>query len=277
MWSCKNCIILVLSAALAGCLVYIFWPRDQDPVPVLPSIAIAGPADAQVLHQYIDSAGSQHVVINADVNEIQRSELNRAAAPIAQLIKAKMDSVAAAMDVKLKNLNGYTAVVFSASADSVRILRRTVDSLKRQTFYYRDKYLALTFRAGSLSDSLTASNFDFSYNVDLRTVDYDRRDKLLGLRVGRRRYFTDISSSDPRVRIKGVEKFTIARRAPAFGLRVQALASYNFTTRNYAAGAGVRLDVGDRFNAGLNYTYNFGLGSWTPIIYTKYDILQFGR
>ena len=268
-------LILIAGGATWTALHYRkLYHSATAPKPGMPHASTASAASVPIVDTYTDEAGVNHAVVETTLTQLWR---NKAVDMVNSSLRPIVDSLTASLGIKSKQLEGYTAIIATAKSDSVRILRRTVDSLKRQTFEYKDRYLKLVFRAGSTTDSLTASNFDFQYDVDLQTVDYMKRKRLFGLAIGRKQYFTDISSSDPRVRIRGVEKFSIPRRMPAFGLRVQALASYNVYTQNYAAGLGLRLDAGDRFNAGVNMTYNFGIGSVTPIIYTKYDLVQFGR
>lgn len=277
----KTLIIITLALVLVagGGIGAAFYYRGKFKAamsvnPVMPNIAQNSAAAVPIVDTYVDASGAHHTVVETTLQQLAR---NRAVDMVNSSLRPIVDSLTAALGIKTKQLEGYAAVSVTARQDNTQLKDRIIDSLKRQTFYYKDRYLSLVFRAGSPSDSLTASSFDFAYDVDLRTVDYMKRRKFLGLAIGRKQYFTDISSSDPRVRVRGVEKFTIPRRVPAFGLRVQALASYNFFTQNYAAGVGLRLDAGDRFNAGINYSYNFGLNTFTPIIYTKYDLVQFGR
>lgn len=268
-------LVLIAGGAIWSAAHYRNLYRNVTAVkPALPNSSSGSAAAVPIVDTYTDASGAHHAVVETTLQQLGR---NRAVDMVNSSLRPIVDSLKMAIGIKEKQLEGYTAITAMARQDNVQVKDRIIDSLKRQTFYYKDRYLSLVFRAGSPTDSLTASSFDFAYDVDLRTVDYMKRKKILGLAVGRKQYFTDISSSDPRVRVKGAEKFTIPRRMPPFGLRVQALASYNFFTQNYAAGLGLRLDAGDRFNAGANMTYNFGLNIWTPIIYTKYDIVQFGR
>ena len=264
-------IIAVLGLIAAVFIVLYFHERNHECPQVangtLPTLPPAAP-----LLNYKDSAGRSHVVLDRDAGE----QIDREATTVAnKVIGLVADSIGAG--IKEKNIEGAMIVKLGASRDSIRFLRRTIDSLQHQVFTYQDEYLRLTMRAPAPGDTANNGDFDFAYNADLRFVDYWKRDKVLGLNVGKKRYFTDISSSDPRMTIKGVDKFTIQRTVPQFGFRIQALAAYNFETQGYSAGAGVRFDAGDRFNAGLNYTYSFTLNKWIPITYVKYDLLQFGR
>lgn len=264
---------LLLLVAVQFAYIFYFEPpfgrRKKSVITQVADSSITVP----VISRYTDSAGVEHAVIDAHVN----AEISRQSAEFARKVEPILDSVARLANVKPSQVEGYASISFGATRDSVRFLTHTVDSLRRVTRSYRDKYLTLLVRDPVPEDTADKGNFDFAYNADLRTVDYSRKRKFLGLRIGKREYFTDISSSDPRLKIKGTERFTIQRRVPALGFRLQALTSYNLETRGQTLGLGVRFDVGDRFNTGVNYTYSFLLHDWLPTLYAKYDLLQFGR
>lgn len=270
-------ILILLAVVVVSLTMCIRLSHKNTTSGVIPDANINSPISAPILKQYKDKAGVNHVVIDPKANEIMRSEAQRVASPIADKIRRERDSLAAALALKPKQIEGYTAVIMAASQDSVRFMKRTIDSLRRLTYYYKDKYLSLVVRTSSQSDTtLVGNSFDFAYDADLRTVDYWKRRKVLGLPIGLKEYYTDISSSDPRMLIRGVEKFTVQRKMPAFGLRVQAMGAYNFLTEAYSAGLGLRLDIGD-FNTSINYLYNIQQQRFVPTLLTRYDLLQFGR
>ena len=275
----KSGIIIALLLLAGSLAIYAHTLRAANrklsakhpPMPAGPvaTSAIAVP----IIDTYVDAAGVQHAVVDASTTAQIRRETERVAAPIA----AKIDSISKAVGIKPSQLDGYTAAQFAVVRDSIAFLSRTLDAERRQTRTYKDKYLSLLVRDPVAGDTTDAGNFDFAYNADLKVVDYSTRRTFLGIPIGRRKYFTDISSSDPRLKIRGVDKLTVARNTPALGFRLQALGTYNVETRSYSAGLGVRFDIGDRFNTGVNYTYSFLRNLWVPAVYAKYDLLQFGR
>ena len=246
------------------------------PRPALPDAGTAAaPASVPIVDTYTDAAGNQHAVIaDEQTQHLIRSEALQITAPFRRVI----DSLSQALAIKPRDVEGYTAVQLKMARDSVRFLTRTIAANGVISRTFQDKYLKLTVR--DLSDSTgndSLGDFDLQYDADLKFVEYSKQKRFLGIPISRKRYYTDISSNDPRVKIKGVDKFTIQRSEPAFGLRIQALTTYNFETQSWGAGVGSRLDVGERFNLGVNYLYNFTRKDWVPAAYVKYDILQIGR
>lgn len=141
---------------------------------------------------------------------------------------------------------------------------------------FDDSYVRLRVQVPALEDTTSNGTFDLNYNADLQAVEYSTVRRVLGIPVSTRRYFTDISGSDPRMTIRGAEKFTIARRVPPLGFRVQALTTYN-PERGIGYGVGTRFDAGERFNMGANWIYSPQRTGGDFSVYAKYDLLQWGR
>ncbi len=159
--------------------------------------------------------------------------------------------------------------------DSVRHLVRTLDSQRRITRIYKDQYLTLLVRDPAPDDTTDKGKFDFTYYAELNFLNYSRRKDYFGMPIGRREFFTEITSADPRMKISGQDKLTIQRHMPALGFRIQSMSTYD--DRGLGLGLGGRMDIGDRFNAGINYLYSFKFQDWRPALYAKYDLLQLGR
>lgn len=266
-------LLTTVGAGGFGMRYYRLYKNAVKPHPPVASYSSGSAAAVPIIDSFVDATGRQHTVIGTPEAIGRR----KAEAIVNSTFKPIIDSLTRALAIRPKDIEGFTAVQMSTVRDSVKFLSRTLDSQRRQTRRYQDQYLSLLVRDPLPEDTADKGSFDFAYNADLKTVDYSRKKRILGLRIGRRQYFTDISSSDPRMTIRGVDKFTMQRRVPPLGLRIQALAGYNITNNNFSAGLGLRLDVGDRLNGGYNYTFNIDQQRWVQSVYVKYDLLQFGR
>lgn len=266
----------MLSISLA-IFMYLYFSKDCKEKEK-PSFVIEKKefSDKQIPYKkWIDINGVEHLTIDKEKTE---EKINQGALQVAsEIVGIIVDSMQIYYAVKAKNVEGIETFKFTASRDSVKYLTRIVDSLNNQVFHYKNRYFSLTSRIPSPTDLTEKGEFDYRYNAELVKLDYVKRDKIIGLRIGKRRFYTDISSTDSNMTIGGYKNYTIERKVPQFGFRLQALNAYNATTKDFSLGLGVRLDIGDKFNAGVNYNYNLGIDKWTPIIYAKYDLMQFGR
>src|SRR4051812_28559200 len=114
----KTWLILALLAGFVVSLTMcIRLTRKHNPSGVLPDATTGSAISVPFKKVYTDSAGRQHVVIDAKANEIIRSEVRRVASPIAEKIIRERDSLAIAVSLKPKQIEGYTAVIMAASRD----------------------------------------------------------------------------------------------------------------------------------------------------------------
>ena len=216
---------------------------------------------------YKDSAGNAHYIYNSVANVVTKKEAIKQLSPF-------IDSVAAALNVKSKQIETSTTIETQTKADSIPFYKKQVDSLKRLVFFYADKNLKLTVRPGNPTDSLDKGSFDFAYDADLKINQYWKRKKLLGLNIGSKQHFTDISSNDPRTTIGGLKTITVKQNLPAVGFRMGAQVNYNFSTNTFSPGIGFRFDA-NRFSLNGIYYYNTQLKQWRPVASIRYDIIQF--
>ncbi len=219
---------------------------------------------------YKDSSGVEHYQFTNNQNNYTRNEALRQSSTLLPYI----DSLARALNTKSKNIESSVTIQSETKADSTPFYKKQIDSLKRLVFFYNDKYLKLTVRTGIPTDTLDNGSFDFAYNAELNINQYFKRKKILGLSIGAKQSFTDISSSDPRTTIMGVNKFTIRQQIPSYGLRLQGLASYNFNSNSFIAGPALRYDF-DKWSLLGAYYYNFSLKDWQPVVNLRYDFIRF--
>lgn len=221
---------------------------------------------ARIIDRYVDSSGRNHAVISASENTLTAGWYKNGTAISGGLI----DTVAKALNIAKKQLQEVTQVATVNQAKALRA-EQTIDSLKRVTYFYKDKYLQLAYRpALNTLDTSDHGQFDFKYNDSLQVVQYWKRKWILGAKKS----YVDIYSYDPRTTVNGVKRLVVQQNEPTFGLRVQAVGNYSFSRKLLNVGPGIQFDV-KRFSLIGNYYYDFDASTWRPSIGARYDLIRF--
>jgi|GEM_PF-2442466 len=250
--------ILVAIVAIMGYQLYRAHRIDKDSKSVnLPKTGVS--MQAEEIARKVDEQGAEHVIY-------------KEAEPILKLIevkvedKTKVDSLLNLAGVKDKQLKSLSTVVANVQQENIQ-LKRIINNVTQDTVYaYKDKYLDLSFKRQS--DTVTFGSF--SYNFDFNSVQYWKRDWFLGAKKS----YVDIWSSDPRVKIRGVDRLQIKQVMPEFGLRVQGNAQLNPETGAFGYGPALRIDA-NRFSFQGTYTYYPQSGRWRPTISGNFDFWRF--
>lgn len=199
-------LILLLGASLIGNFFQWRAAEDWQPVSVAMDTVFAAPAQpAQVIAaRYVAKDGTNHALAADPVRTRQTEEKRRAVGG------PYLDTVAKALNVSVARIDELERVNASLTAENVKLTAAAGNPRKLQ---YRDRWLHLTYDADSNTlDSL-------GYDVELTRVRYWRRAWLLA----DKHYFNDVFSSDPRVTIGGVRRFTLPEPTPKkFGIGLQA-------------------------------------------------------
>lgn len=265
----KILLIAILIVALCATLFYACNQRKQN----ARAIATAKEKDSvlsAIVHPeriYKDSTGAMHIVIaNRKAEQRDLSAMQR--------LTPFIDSVAKALDIKPKQVESVMVIPTETQAKEVAFLQKKIDSLQRVTYYYKDKYLQLSIKSGNPTDTTDKGSFDFKYDADLTISQYWKRKKFLGIRLGSKQSYTDISSNDPRTTIRGLKKYTVLQKQPSFGLRIQAIQNYSFISNSANTGIRATFDLKHLSFTG-GYYYNWDLRQWRPSISLGYDLIRF--
>ena len=221
------------------------------------------------LKEYRDKDSIQHVVIDERTNKMIENE----AALKAKELQPAINAIAQNLGIQSKQVESSTTISTEISQDSIDALNHTIDSLTHKEVYdYRDKNLTLTFNR----DSFAKGQFGFSYDADLNINQYWQRNKVLGLRLGSKVSYTDISSNDPRVTIKGIKKFIVKQKEPSYGGRIQLRSAYNDITKTFSFGPAARVDI-DPIKGSFagSYLYNTQTKTWGLSLTFDKDLIRF--
>ncbi len=254
----KNYIIFSL-VAIVAILAFREWKhsnRELETV-MIPETRIS--IKAEEIAREVDKEGAEHVIY-------------KEAEPILKMIevhvedKKRVDSLLSLANIKENQVKYISTAYAKVSQENIQ-LKRVLNTATQDTIYqYRDKWLDLSFER---KDSALAIG-SFKYNFDFNTVSYHKRNWFLGAKKS----YTDIWSSDPRVKIRGYDKITIKQDDPQYGLRVQANAVWNPETSSIGYGPGLRVDI-NRFSIQGKYSYYPKLKEWRPMISGNFDLIRF--
>ena len=255
-------IIAVLVLSL-GANAYFFLGQTKETVYI--NEMKTGEVQKSVLTT--DMNGNKHTTFTlTEGNKVSRSDLREDGSK-----SLFLDSVANVLKVAKTQIEYYKRI-YSTTSDSLLVARKQLNSSGKPIYTYNDKYVALKYTPSV--DTISAGTFDFSYNADLQITQYTKRNKFLGLPIGAKKSYIDISSSDQRTKINGLKTLQIEKQEPFFGLRGQLSVNYNPQTGTYGFGPAVRLDLG-RLSLQGNYMHYPGTGNWRPSINANFDLIRF--
>lgn len=267
MNSLSKIIIGCLGVLLLAAIAFGFYERTKREKAESQSVTNQKTVSqaATIIDHYIDSSKRNHVVISSDSNKLEQDWYKNGTAISGGLV----DTVATALNIAKKQLQEVTQIASTTRAEKLQALK-TIDSLKRITYYYKDKYLQLAYRPSKSGDTTDNGEFDFKYNDSLNVVQYWKKSWFLGAKKS----FIDIYSNDPRTTVNGVKRLVVQQNQPNFGLRIQAVSSYSFSRKTLNLGPGIQFDF-KRFSLVGSYYYDFDRSTWRPSVGARYDIVRF--
>jgi len=155
--------------------------------------------NAPILKKYTDAKGATHTVIAAENNAITKKQLMEHGAKSLPSV----DSSAKIMNIAAKQIDQRDQVIYRLRADSLKAVKIISDKNK-VIIFYKDKYAQIAYHPPvNPVDTNDQGTFDLQYDSDLTIVKYWKRKTFLGLPIGSKKGFIDISSPDPRFTIKG--------------------------------------------------------------------------
>ncbi len=266
----KKHLITILLALLL--VVAVMWAirerrkREENPIVLRDTIDLTVP----VLKRYTDNTGSHHVVTPAGNSNLTKKQLIEYGAKSIPTV----DSSARLMKIAANKIDELTQVASRLRADSLKA-QRIITAQNRTIIFYKDKYAEIAYHPPvNLSDTTDQGTFDLKYDADIKVVRYWQRNRFIGLPIGAKKSYLDISSSDPRFTIQGVKHYVAEQPEPSFGLRVQAVSNYSFSRNVLDVGPGLQFDF-KRFSLVGTYYYDFDSNNWRPNIGARYDLIRF--
>lgn len=267
MGTFKNWLVVIFVLLLLGGWVtaFVMLRRAQNDEAQNKNNAAVINAATKVVKNTIDTFKRSHSVheIQAPLTDKQKQT---------EQLPGWADTVAKGLELgagyKAK-LQEQTQVNFTLK-DSLLRANHKLDSLKRDVFFYKNKYLQLQYTKGNPADTSDKGSFAYTYNAGLVITQFQKRNWLLGAMHS----YIDVSSLDSNMRINDVKHYQYMQKEPVFGLRLQGLGSYNFRSKLFQPGFGARFDVG-RFSLLGGFYFNTTNSQFNPVVNGAYDFVRF--
>lgn len=251
-----GCIFLYKSATIKPEVVTI---TDGKPVPT---------GDTERLKDIVDNNGNtQNIFKHSKDNVITWDDVKDKEQSL-----GFVDTAALALGLARKEILAVRRQL-STTKDSLLKAKVVITALNKKVYSYSDKYVAITYTPSDSTDTANVGTFDFSYNNWVTVTDYTKRNKVIGLPIGKKVSYTAIKSEDPRTVINGYKSLTLQRQEPFFGLRGQATATYLPEINSVGVGGGLRIELG-RLSMKGNYLYYPTRQRWMPNFTADYDIIR---
>jgi hypothetical protein len=216
------------------------------------------------LNTYEDNEGVQHTTFKLDEsNTVTIKDLKDPNRP-----RIYADTVAKALNIALSRIISLERIIISYRADSLQGIK----AANQKKVSYKDKYATISYTPAE--DTSKAGFFDFKYDSQLTLASYNKREKILGLSIGKKINYTDISSEDTRATVNGFKSLQIKKPVPFFGLRGQGIANYDIGTQAVGTGAGIIIDLGKLSLQG-SYMYYPMENEIRPNVRASWDFVRF--
>lgn len=259
-------IIAALVLLLACSVTWAIRERGQKEIAqtiIEPSKVLKDPT-APTVKQFVDSLKQNHNTFDNTKNVVGGKEV--AVSP------TLVDTIARMSNIKSDQITDWKQIAMKTEGRALKA-ERMVDSLQRETFFYKDRYLQLVYRRGNPADTTDKGTFEFSYDADLSITQYATRGKILGLPIGSKKMYTDIYSNDPRTTIKGYKTFRVEQRQPQYGFRLQAVTDYSTRNDELMFGLGAQFDFG-RFSVTGTQFYSPKQNNFRPNFGARFDLIR---
>lgn len=259
-------IIAVLSLLLVCSITWAIRERGAKEIAKSisdPDKVLSNPV-APSVKQFVDSLKQNHNTFENTTNVVNGKEV--------AVSKGLVDTISKMSNIKPDQITDWKQIAVRSEGRALRA-ERMVDSLQRETFFYKDRFLQLVYRRGNPADTTDKGSFDFTYDADLSVTQYSQRGKILGLPIGARKMFTDIYSNDPRTTIRGFRTFRVEQKQPQYGFRLQAVTGYSTRSNELLMGMGGQLDFG-RLSITGAHLYSPKEKNFRPTFGARFDIIR---
>lgn len=157
-----------------------------------------------------------------------------------------------------------------ALKDSLLQAQVKLNSAKQQVFFYKNKYLNLSYTAGRGIDTNDHGTFAYRYNANLTVSKFYKQSWFLGSK----KMIIDVAAEDSNMTVNNLKHYEVQIPDPLFSFRLQALGSYNFSTKSIVPGIGMQMNSG-KYSITGGYYYRFGSTKPFFTVGGRFDILKF--
>lgn len=242
----QTLIIVILTVLLIGAIGWACIERNKrtDREKDLQSVEVLTNPAAPEVKRFTDSLKQNHATFDNTDNVVDGKTV--------AVSKPLLDTIAKMSNIKPGQVTNWQQVAMTTEAKLLKA-QKTVDSLRRVTYRYKDQYVDLGYTPGNPADTTDRGTFNFSYNAVLSSTEYKSGGKILGVQVFQPHIYTDIYSNDPRTTINGYKTFRINKDRPVYGLSLDLLARHKFGNKKQGEDKiepSTEPGLGLKFNAG---------------------------
>jgi hypothetical protein len=254
---------VVIILVMLGLVIAVYqWSRPKKSA----STTKAATENPAKVYQKKDANGNNHSGYDVSNSIVSAKDARNPSVPL-----GIVDTSAKLLKIARTQIITITQVA-SSTKDSLLQAKFVINQLRQKIARYQDEFVDLSYTPDS--DVEKPGKFSFSYNNKVTVTQHWQRNKVIGLPLGAKRSFIDVTSNDLRTLINGVKSLSIEQKQPEFGLRLQANTAYSFGDGLFSYGPAVRFDVG-RFSIQGRYSKYPNDPKWKPSINASYDILRF--
>lgn len=182
------------------------------------------------IREFKDSINQNHSVFEKPENKIDGK--------IVAVSKSVIDTIAQLSGIDKGNITNWQQINVRTEGKLLQAQKK-IDSLEQAVFFYKDKSIEISFTPKDSNGT-----FDYLYNAKINITDSKKGGKIFGAQIFQPKYYTDIFSDDPRMKINGYKSISIEQKQKPHGIKVDAVAKYEFQTGDASFGAGARFDLG---------------------------------
>lgn len=213
----------------------------------------------KIVERYVASDGTKHTVIQPEALTRQQAK------NFLDNDTYVNDTLVKALDIAKNKISELSRINADLIITSKGTVSEPTNPLSPVTG--ADKWLNWTYNP-------LDTTLGIKYDLDLNIVGFNKRKKILGLGIGDKEYFEDLSSPDKRLTIKGVDRYIKPVDKSNFAFRLSILSRYNLTTGSGRVGPNAELDY-KRFTLGSSYVYVPGVDRWEWVIEPKFRLVSF--
>lgn len=158
-----------------------------------------------------DMFGNEHAKVKQLTQE--KEDMKRQVDSIAEVLKIKPKTITkyvkakAKIDTTVKGSPGEVIIYDTIWADDGSF---RIDTVKEKTLDFVDtSKVPSPLEIHAKGDSLSVK-----VDIDLSVVDYYKRTRVLGLRIGKKVHYTDIGTNNPYVKFNGAESYKKVEKPP---------------------------------------------------------------
>ena len=253
-------IVAIVLAILAGYLVVVHYFNQHKVTVDTKSLIQDVKKDFKVTLDTSSKSpvGTKDYRTPAGQNTFTKQEID---ADPTVLLNSKIDSLTKALKIANDQVAHWQEVAVNIKGNALTAVEKK-DIVGNTEDFYEDKYITIMY---------ANKKFNYTENFKLNQVEYATK-KFLWIRYGN---VIDFFTDNPRATINSVKMLTITPTPNPWSLKVQAGASYDFSSRVITPATQVAIGYKNwNFVGGVTYDYIAPNVGFKPFVGTSYNLVN---